>query len=86
MQIERKRKVVILATGGTIASRASSAVEMNNYGQMAGFRSMDIQSLVEAVPDIEKIADITGEQVVNIGSARMSVAQLLQLAHRVDLD
>ena len=72
-------KVYILATGGTIAGSGSSATKSNyTAGQVA------IGTLIDAVPAIKNVADIEGEQVVNIGSQDMSNAVWLKLAARVN--
>ena len=72
-------KVYILATGGTIAGSGSSATKSNyTAGQVA------IGTLLDAVPAIKEVADIEGEQVVNIGSQDMSNAVWLKLAARVN--
>lgn len=72
-------KVYILATGGTIAGSGSSATKSNySAGQVA------IGTLLDAVPAIKDVADVEGEQVVNIGSQDMSDAVWLVLAKRVN--
>ena len=72
-------KVYILATGGTIAGSGSSATNSNyTAGQVA------IGTLIDAVPAIKDVADIEGEQVVNIGSQDMSNAVWLKLATRIN--
>lgn len=72
-------KVYILATGGTIAGSGSSATKSNySAGQVA------IGALLDAVPAIKEVADVEGEQVVNIGSQDMSDDVWLVLAKRVN--
>ena len=72
-------KVYILATGGTIAGSGSSATKSNySAGQVA------IGTLLDAVPAIRDVANVEGEQVVNIGSQDMSDAVWLVLAKRVN--
>ena len=72
-------KVYILATGGTIAGSGSSATKSNySAGQVA------IGTLLDAVPAIKEIANVEGEQVVNIGSQDMSDSVWLVLAKRVN--
>ena len=72
-------KVYILATGGTIAGSGSSATKSNySAGQVA------IGTLLDAVPAIKDVADVEGEQVVNIGSQDMSDEVWLVLAKRVN--
>ena len=78
-QAKELPKVYILATGGTIAGSGSSATNSNyTAGQVA------IGTLIDAVPAMKDIADIEGEQVVNIGSQDMSNAVWLKLAARVN--
>src|SRR5215467_7854356 len=58
-----KPNVVILATGGTIAGAAAS-------GTQSGYTSgaVTIDAMLQAVPGIDKLANIKGEQVSNVGS------------------
>jgi len=71
--------VVILATGGTIAGSAET-------GTQAGYTSgqVGIETMIEAVPGIRDLANITGEQISNVGSQDMSVAIWLKLANRIN--
>ena len=70
--------VKILATGGTIAGTAASSTQMTGY--KAG--DLAIQTLIDAVPAMKEIADVSGEQIVNIGSQNMTDEILLKLAKR----
>ncbi len=72
-------KVTVLATGGTIAGAQASATD---YGYKSG--AYDVNSLLKAVPNLDKLAVITGEQVANIGSQDMNDAVWLKLAKRVN--
>lgn len=76
--------VAILATGGTIASRGAGALSLTDYGMASGQRPVGIQQLVDAVPEIQKFANISGEQVFNIGSSKLSIKDWLKLANRVN--
>jgi len=78
-QAQKKRNVVILATGGTIAGAAAS-------GTQAGYTSgaVTIDAMLAAVPGIDKLAGINGEQVANVGSQDMSFDILLKLAKRIN--
>ncbi|MCC8155625.1 MAG: L-asparaginase 2 [Tannerellaceae bacterium] len=74
----QKPNVHILATGGTIAGTGASATQTNyTAGQVA------IGTLLDAVPEINQIANATGEQVVRIGSQDMSDEVWLILAKRI---
>ncbi|MBK7903380.1 MAG: type II asparaginase [Proteobacteria bacterium] len=68
----------VLATGGTIAGAQARATE---YGYRSG--AYDVNSLINAVPNLGKLAVITGEQVANIGSQDMNDEVWLTLAKRV---
>jgi L-asparaginase len=74
-----KPKVVILATGGTIAGSAAS-------GTSAGYQSgaVGVDILIQAVPQLKDVADVTGEQIASIGSQDMNDAVWLKLAKRVN--
>ncbi len=68
----------VIATGGTIAGAQASA---QDYGYKSG--AYDVNTLINAVPNLGKLANITGEQVVNIGSQDMNDEVWLQLAKAV---
>ena len=69
----------ILATGGTIAGTGSSSTGTNyTAGQVA------IGTLLSAVPEIQKIANVTGEQIVKIGSQDMTDDVWLKLAKTIN--
>lgn len=72
-------KIRVLATGGTIAGAQASATD---YSYKSG--SYDVNSLLKAVPNLDKLAVMTGEQVANIGSQDMSDEIWLKLAKRVN--
>jgi L-asparaginase len=74
-----KPKVVILATGGTIAGAAAT-------GTQAGYTSgaVTIDAMLQAVPGITDLAAIKGEQLSNVGSQDMSFPIMLTLAKRIN--
>ncbi len=71
-------RVRILATGGTIAGKAPSEVD-EGYSS-AG---LPVDALIRALPDLQRLADVKGEQVAQIGSQDMNDALWLKLAARV---
>jgi L-asparaginase len=75
---QQKQPVKILATGGTIAG----AGESGSYGYKAG--SFKVEDLIKAVPDLGKLAQLSGEQVANIGSQDMNDQVWLKLANRAN--
>jgi len=72
--------VVILATGGTIAGRGGSTAQMIGYNP----GEIGVQILINAVPEIKQYANVSGEQVANIGSYAMTHEVWLKLANRVN--
>jgi L-asparaginase len=72
-------RVHILATGGTIAGQAGSHVDQ---GYRAG--ELSARALIDAVPGLHKLADLTAEQIAQIGSQDMNDALWLKLAARVN--
>ncbi len=72
-------RIRVLATGGTIAGAQASATD---YGYKSG--AYDVNALISAVPNLGKLAVITGEQVANIGSQDMNDEIWLKLARRVN--
>jgi len=71
-------KVVILATGGTIASRAGRSTQVSGYS--IGFTG---EQLLEMIPGVEEFADVTVEQFSNIPSGSMSVARWIAMSNRI---
>ncbi len=72
--------IVILATGGTIAGSAASNTQTTGY--KAG--ALGVDTLINAVPEMKKIADVTGEPIANIGSENMTSDIILKLSKRVN--
>lgn len=72
-------RIMILATGGTIAGAGET-------GTQSGYTSgqVTIESMIAAVPGIDKLADISGEQLSNVGSQDMTFAIMIQLARRIN--
>lgn len=71
-------QVKILATGGTIAGSAASSTQVTGY--KAGALGVDV--LINAVPEIKDFAEVSGEQIANIGSQDMTNDVWLKLANR----
>ena len=73
-------KIILLATGGTIAGSATSPSDVTGY--QAGV--LDVDTLLAAVPEIQTVADVTGEQLCNIDSKDMTDEIWLRLAARIN--
>src|SRR5215510_11759539 len=72
-------KVIILATGGTIAGAGAAS---DRAGYTAG--KIPIDQLIGAIPTVKKIADITGEQISSVGSQDMTIDIWKKLAVRIN--
>jgi L-asparaginase len=70
--------IKILATGGTIAGSGAAG----GYGYTSG--QFKVEDLIGAVPDLDKLAKLSGEQVANIGSQDMNDQVWLKLAKRTN--
>ncbi|MBK2001301.1 type II asparaginase [Campylobacter sp. 2018MI35] len=75
-----KPRIAILATGGTIAGVINDAISTTGY--KAG--ALDIEVLLNAVPQVKEIASIVGYQVSNIDSSDMSNEIQLKLAKKIN--
>ena len=73
-----KPNIKILATGGTIAGAGAAG----GYGYTSG--QFKVEDLIGAVEGLDKLADLSGEQVANIGSQDMNDAVWLKLARRTN--
>ena len=72
--------VTILATGGTIAG--TGATSTTTVGYTAA--TVGVARLIEAVPELKKVANVKGEQVFQIASENMNNDYWLKLAKRVN--
>jgi L-asparaginase len=72
-------RIKVLATGGTIAGAQTTQAD-------AGYKSgtFSVDDLIKAVPQLKNIAELSGEQVANIGSQTMNHEVWLKLAARVN--
>jgi len=75
-----KPNVVILATGGTIAG--AGVTSTTTVGYTAAVTPVD--KLISNVPELTKIANVSGEQVSQIASESMTMDIWLKLAKRVN--
>lgn len=74
---QQKPTIFILATGGTIAGAAATGTQSSYTSG-----SVTIDAMLTAVPGIEDLANIKGEQISNVGSQDMSFDIMLKLAKR----
>ena len=72
--------VMILATGGTIAGTGETSTTTVGYTAA----TVGVQRLIDAVPELKKVANVRGEQVFQIASENMNNEYWLKLAKRVN--
>ena len=78
--MKQKPHVYMIATGGTIAGQAASPSA--TVGYKAG--ELTVGQLIASVPGLERLADLSGEQLCNIDSKDMQESIWLQLARRAN--
>ena len=79
VQAQQLPRVIILATGGTIAGAGASA---DRAGYTAG--KIPVDDLIGSIPTVKKIATITGEQIASVGSQDMTLDIWRKLAIRIN--
>ena len=63
-QAQKLPNVMILATGGTIAGTGASSTTTVGYTAA----TVGVQQLIQAVPELAKVANVKGEQVFQIAA------------------
>ena len=74
-----RKKIHILAMGGTIAGRAGDSAATTGY--QAG--AVGVEELIAAVPQLAEAAEVSGEQLAAIDSKDITAAEQLLLVKRV---
>ncbi len=72
--MSHRKKILLLATGGTIASRKSES------GLKPGISP---QELIAFLPGVEEICDITAVELLNLDSSNMEPAHWKKMAHAI---
>lgn len=75
----QKPKVIVLATGGTIAGKGANP---DRAAYEAG--KIPIQELLVAIPTINKSVNVQGEQIASVGSYKITIDIWLKLAKRIN--
>jgi L-asparaginase len=72
--------VWVLSTGGTIAGSGASETDLtqDKSGSILG------EDMVNAVPEIKRVANVKVEQVINVPSPAIALADWLTLANRIN--
>ena len=74
----KKKHIVILATGGTIAGVGEPG---KNTGYVSG--QISAADLVASVPELSEYAEITAEQICNVNSDDMTDKLWIALSNRI---
>lgn len=75
----KRARLVIVATGGTIAGAAKAATQTTGY--RAG--ALPVERLLEAAPGLERLAELETDAVCALDSKDMSTAVWLTLSRRI---
>lgn len=75
-----KNNVVVVATGGTIAGAGASSTNSATYTAA----KVPVDALINAVPQVKDLANVTGVQALQIASESITDKELLSLARQVN--
>jgi L-asparaginase len=76
---DERKHITVLATGGTIAGLGETAVRANyTSGQIT------VDAMIAAIPQLQGIAAVRGEQLANVGSQDITFSIMIQLTHRIN--
>lgn len=73
------KRLLVLATGGTIAGAGADAMQLNHYEAGA----LGVDALVKAVPEVQSLAQLQLEQIANVDSADLQFAHWCRLVERI---
>lgn len=74
----RRPQVMLVGTGGTIASTGLDTTDYHNY-----MVSSTVAEILAAVPELDQLADIATDQPVNVDSQKIDNDDLLKIARSV---
>jgi len=76
---QKLARVIILATGETIAGKGASA-------DRAAYESgkIPVQDLIISIPTINKLVDVKGEQIANVPNSNITIKIWMKLAKRIN--
>ncbi|TCM58101.1 glutamin-(asparagin-)ase [Acinetobacter calcoaceticus] len=75
-----KNNVVVVATGGTIAGAGASSTNSATYTAA----KVPVDALLNAVPQIQNLANVTGVQALQVASESITDKELLSLARQIN--
>ena len=76
---EKKKKIYILATGGTIAGRGQE-------GKTAVYKAggLNLDELLSTIPKLHDQVEMDGEQMLSVDSNNVTVKDWIQMANRIN--
>ena len=80
ISVYAKNNVVVVATGGTIAGAGASSTNSATYTAA----KVPVDALINAVPQVKDLANVTGIQALQIASESITDKELLSLARQVN--
>ncbi|KAM0429724.1 hypothetical protein ACHAPT_006330 [Fusarium lateritium] len=75
-----KSRVVVYATGGTIAGTAASTTSTAAYQP----GTLGVNELIQALPELDNVAEIISKQICNVGSPDIRSEVLVGLSQEID--
>ena len=72
-------RLLVLATGGTIAGAGADATQINHYDAGA----FGVDALLKAVPAVQSLAQLQLEQIANVDSADLQFSHWCRLVERI---
>ena len=78
----KKPKIYVIGTGGTISFVGADRTDYINYSYEN--KHLTIQQLLERIPEATQIAEIRTEQLLNVGSTDVLPRHWLELAQRIN--
>ena len=74
-------RVHVLGTGGSIAGIGPHRLDYTVYPDLG--KKLAVEQMLERIPEARELAELTGEDVLQVGSPSIGPKEWLQLAHRI---
>ena len=75
------RRVHILGTGGSISGIGPHRLDYTLYPEVG--QKLTVRQMLERVPEARELAELSGEDVLQVGSPSIGPKEWLQLAERI---
>ena len=74
-------RIHVLGTGGSIAGIGPHRLDYTLYPELG--RKLTVEQMLERIPEARELAELTGEDVLQVGSPSIGPKEWLQLAARI---